>query len=563
MKLIITPTYQDIFDDPVTNFNELIQDVPTELIAKVISLINAQLYLNLTNESSQKNILRILLRRNQHTLIHVENKISEMVKHEGWDNVQLFSTHLSLEFLHVCAVNYTENNDFIDTTPDQELSIFKAFLIVSESVSSKSTINPQNNVDVTFQSIIWPILIAQFQINEPHNYFTSLVKGKCLLDSIESKENYSPFTLNFIKRYKVDNTLTYLMNIVHMVQQSHEKDPDGITKYKINALDDTISSVLDDFSIDLKNYSEKFQKEKLNFNGFKDKPVIKDHEGAYFVIDWNFLAGKIYHGLPFDFYSKSGIDGIIKDSIFFGEIGDFFVEKYLFRKLIESANKNKHSKLIFDENPSIGLPDAYLRIGRRVFIFEVKDAFFGSKAIDKYDYHEIKKVIDLKFNSNKKGTGQLIKHITSFSTKLPEKINLKTRNLIIYPILIYTDTCFQVPGIMQYLRAEFDEKLQTKKIKAFGKINPLSFISIDFFIENIVSLKKKENRLDLLIDKVNKELEKREKRFKRNGNRTNHFEKNQSFEQIISKNLNSNQPIRNTTEYINTLFEELEINKGL
>ena len=125
-------------------------------------------------------------------------------------------------------------------------------------------------------------------------------------------------------------------------------------------------------------------------------------------------------------------------------ISEEITEKFLFKKILSKYLNEKHSKLIFDDSNIEGFPDAYYRNGKHIFLFEIKDAYFPVDAINSYSYKEICDAIDLKYNSTSKGTGQIIKQLkrlvtSPFEEKSYDELKLKTRNLIIYPIIIYTD----------------------------------------------------------------------------------------------------------------------------
>lgn len=325
----------------------------------------------------------------------------------------------------------------------------------------------------------------------------------------------------------------------------------------------------EELCIDLKNYNSEFGNDKRNFTGIKDKPLLKFSNDSYVIIDWNFFARKIYDGLLFTFYNTSGISD--KD-----EFPDFMsfkkylslesVEKYLFRRIIKGCFKQKHSIVKFDDINIPGFPDAYVRKGNKIFLFEIKDAYFPSKVVDSASYQNIKEVIDQKYNNLKKGTGQLIKQImklkdNSYESLTYEQLGIKPRNFTIYPVIIYTDSYFSLPGVLHYLQEEFLNKIENAGVSSnFKCIKSLSFIDIDFLIENLGFIQSKEQSLDKLIDLVELELEKRQKKFKRTNSVEDLLELNDDFGSICSKLVNAPKSKR---DYVKVLFDELELNRGL
>src|SRR5690606_31479094 len=97
-------------------------------------------------------------------------------------------------------------------------------------------------------------------------------------------------------------------------------------------------------------------------------------------------------------------------------------------------------------------------------LFEIKDALFPADVIDSRSYEAIKKLMDDKYNGNNKGTGQLVKQLIHLKTgtyenKSFEDLGIKRRNLVIYPVLVYTDRHFGMPGFNRYLMDEFSNRI--------------------------------------------------------------------------------------------------------
>jgi hypothetical protein len=292
------------------------------------------------------------------------------------------------------------------------------------------------------------------------------------------------------------------------------------------------------------------------------------------VIDWNLFVNKIYSGLIYDFFSKSGIKNHTEFEAkpnpfiaFKKYIAEFSIEKYLFKKLIEGIFKGKHTVVRLDNNATQGFPDAYVRIGKRIFIFEVKDAFFPSDAVESYDYELIRSKLDEKYNSRKKGTGQILKHIQHLQTEPFEDnsysdLKLKTRNIVIYPILIFTDTFFSTPGFSLYLQEKFDEKIHENNLaNAFEDIKPLSFININFLIDNLDLLQQKDLSLDKVVNYVNKQLNQRKKNHEKQRTTEALLALNEPFESIASGLMN--RVNRKSRSYVLTIFKELNLNRGM
>jgi len=111
---------------------------------------------------------------------------------------------------------------------------------------------------------------------------------------------------------------------------------------------------------------------------------------------------------------------------------------------------------------------------------EIKDAFFPSKAVSSISFDKIREAIDSKYNTDKKGTGQIISQLikmTNGGFEIP--VYGDTTSLTVYPVLVYTDTNFKMPGINNYLKDQFQIKLAASSIEyKYKRIMSITFISL-------------------------------------------------------------------------------------
>jgi len=208
---------------------------------------------------------------------------------------------------------------------------------------------------------------------------------------------------------------------------------------------------LESFVLDYTKYANEYSNGERNFSGLKESPLFRINDGEYLVFNWNFLSNKLYNGLLFDFYLRSTISQEFPTFLAFKKyISESVIEKFIFRKLIEQSFRKKQTKVIFDNLVISGMPDAYVRDNKYIFLFEIKDAFFSSSTMSSLSYSKIKETIDQKYNTEKKGTGQIVKQLkhlinSSYEENSFEKMNIKRRNIVVYPIIIYTDSLFNLP----------------------------------------------------------------------------------------------------------------------
>lgn len=577
MKFIITPTYKEIFGDEIPSFDQLIKGIPTRVILGVVSVINAELYLSTGDPVAQQRILSFLLRRqNQKTINRILSRVYASTRDSKGNGVAIFSTHLTLEFLHQALLHFHEDESFLDTNPSQELTIFKAYLLISEKVNSQTNLTKDSSSPLDYyRKNTWPTHINQLEVNHPINYLTSIVKSKSFFDFLEFESAYSEFVNSFLSEREYKNSWSYIFNLGQLIQNSttQQNNEGTLSPFYIKIKDQSFSW-LNEMCLDLISYKEKFKSGKRNNDGFKDKPLVKFQSNSFLVIDWNLFANKIYNGLIYDFFTKSGISELSefksKENPFIAFkkiISEFSIENYLFKNLIRGIFKGKQTAVVFDEREKQGFPDAYVRVGKRIFVFEIKDAFFPSKTVESYDYNLIKLKIDEKYNTDKKGTGQLIKHIRNlqndpYENRSYAELKLKSRNLIIYPIMVYTDTFYSMPGVSLYLQESFNDRIREENLTdKFEIIKPLTFFNIDFLINNLDLLQNKDYSLDKVIDYVTKTLNIARKNHEKYRTIEALFELNDNFESIASRKMERKD--KKSRNYVQVIFDELNLDRRM
>lgn len=548
MRFIITPTYSDIFDSPAPNESDLLKEYSSEMMINQAALINSELYLDDTSLDNQKRILNFLLRRqpseDQERIFKSLDDLEARRSHSKSTQRHLiiFSRYYLLSFIGFLYRNTNEvsHNDSDSTF---ETSFFKAYLCHVQQLTSDYKISKDTRDEFDwFRKNSWPFLVNQIHSNTYTNPFDSFIKGLIFLNYFNKHPEYSKITRDFLTNVNADTPWQYSFQIMQAASSAWDNNSGQSFKQFFLKYDTPLFSKFFE-GMTLPKRPSSGQVSMDFYSLLKSKPLFELTEDSFLVLDWDFLVNKLYDGLIYDFYSNSKISSLGK----FPGYVDFkrftsveITEKETLKKILNSIFP-RASFLAFDEGK--GGPDAYVRVGKYIFIFEIKDAYFSSKAILSKEYQKIKEEIDKKYNTKKsgkkknKGVWQLIEAINhcktdTFESKSFEELRLKRRNLIIYPIMIYTDKTFSVPGIGQYLIEEFETGIKEQSLhNSFQQIQTLSYIRLDFFLENLQVLSHKETSLKTFIDNY---IKKRKKLLK-NLNELNLFEVNDPFEHWIKK----------------------------
>lgn len=541
MNISINPVFSDIFDENEPDIFDLLGNIPSNLIISILAHFNAELYLSDGIETQIKILESISRRFEKTTRDKILNKVKKQIIKNSNSEVNLFTIKTNLEFIHFELINFKEI-DYEDSTPEQELNILKAYFIISKNIHEnyypekiEGKIEEKIDENELFRKFLWPVIVDQIEINNPINPYVNLIKGLNFLNYFEQNENYKIFLETFLKKNNKTDKWNYILDLMNLLEKSWTNENSNIRPFLVDNKN-ILFTFFDSFILNQKDYKIRYEKDKLNYTGLKDKPIILNRN-KLIILNWNFISNKLYEGLIFDFYKNSEINSLpafLEFPNFKNYIAQEITEKKLFRKIIPKYLNLKKSILKFDNDKNQGFPDAYYRKGKYIYLFEIKDAYFPAKTISNYSHKEIKEAIDLKFNNKSKGTGQIIKQLKKlklepFEEKKYNELKLKTTNLVIYPIIIYTDFIFESPGFNKYLVEEFNHKIDNNNLKnTFQEIKNLTFINLSFFINHLNI--SNEINLKTLIDSYHKKIKLLDKKYKKNNNLDTLHKSNNNFE---------------------------------
>lgn len=529
MKLTTYPLHRDIFpNESSTSIEELLANVPSEIVIKLFCGINTKLKFQSNTVHEQLSILKPFLERQGGNVVKgILYRIDLFYQRNPVDEILIFTSQFSLELIHYeilnfRAIRFTED----DITPEMELRILKAYFLFIQIKADEKTerhfqsVNTYNNRSDYFRKNVWPTFFDQIESQTRPETYSITLRGIALIEFLLKHPKYESCAKAYLELHKIMSGWEYMMKIMHLVQVglSHKNAAKDIPFSAI--LDSTeFHSLLESFVLDIRDYQANFEKSSLNFGGLKSKPLIKFEQSTiYHVIEWHFLLGKLYDGLFFDLYHSSGINAFQKLPDFKNFIALEVSEKILFQKTCKGLFFEKKPILhFFDDRKDKGFPDAYYRKGNKIILFEFKDAFMSGVAIDSQSYENISAEIDKKYNTDSKGTGQIInyiKNIDSIAFKDDGFSEMRRKeSLIIYPAIIYTDKFFGVEGVGDYLADEFDAKLKASNLEN-DRIKIKRLNCFDFNKMMIYFLKVSQEKISL-ITLMNNYIDRIEKRKKR------------------------------------------------
>lgn len=500
---------------------QFLEEIPSKIVLIVLSYINHHLHVHTPDEKIFDFVSRNWPKEVKDGII-----LSCEVSSRKYESpCSFFDKWTICELIKYELVNY---RDFeyakADTTPLDEYKIFMAYLIsVDNTLSSHDERLPKNqeeNLLDDFQKNTWPIIVQQFEFTQKLNPLFEALKSNLLLNSLAADSNIEPYVTTYLTQYGFNNSWDYISGYINLINPSIASNNTNGFPIITLPLNHPYQGIIDANIIDVSEYQSN-ERLQLRYNGIRQKPILKYSDNSYLVLDWNFLYSQIGIGLLFDFYYKSGIKAVYHNlSDFKAHVGKHVSEEKIFRGLLRFLYTKKYSELHLEEDDKY--PDAYLREGKSLYLFEFKDILFPDKAIDIADFEALKAIIENKLIRNKKGRpkgiSQLINHINYLSTDTYEfdhfsDRQIKRRNMEVFPIIVYSHNQFSLPGVNDYLIKRFNE---LKEESTFKKVHPPIMISIDYILKNLKILKSK--KLKDVIKGYHKKTSNLRKKFKKGDN---------------------------------------------
>lgn len=497
IKAIISLGYKDIFDDYNTvDIAGLLRDIPSKKSLDIICRFLVQIHTSEREMQYQLDILKEWLGRmpleiKERTVKVVNNILSNPIA-----DVNFINNFSGLVFIDNILKNYNQTSTDENLTPEQELKLFKAYLWCSQLwIDKQHKVIPAYGASTLdeFLRVSLPIQVQQTEIIEFKDFRLQFIKVIRFFKFCEKDVDFQKFLDIFLKENKVSTWREYLRNVIS--GYIRDLTPPNIP---------SIMSISDEHK-DFKNWMEGYciepalYKSTDDFQQIREKPLFKLDDDKYLFLNLNFFIDKFFQGVQFDFAKalisqKTSYNGkVIKENLDFKQVyNEKFSERGLFYEVIKYVfEKNKYTKFSGVEMHSYlneGEPDFYMRDTAKIYLFEYKDVILSAKSKYSFDYEKIREEIFLKMVKNQggkqKGVTQLVNSIETIAKGEYAKFDkFDHEKAIIYPILVYNDVSFSIPGINYILNEEFNKQIEAKKLNQIFEIKDLILIDIDCLIK--------------------------------------------------------------------------------
>jgi hypothetical protein len=556
MSLQLMFSYKVAFKHIQNTIPDLIKEIPSKVILYYLSLMNSRI-----QRDSDQEVFAFASRR------WPQNKIDFIVnaktKYETDNQVKstFFSEWIVTEFIKYELLHFRDFAfELEDTTVEHEINLYLAYLLYVDVVLEREEINYPKDDKINFQELIWPLGIYQFEFINYKPPIFDAIRVEVFFWNLMQEPKYAPFLEAYLKKFNVRSSwalISMYINVMKWIMEKQEGKGEFFFLYLETG--DIHTALFEHNLIDITEYQASEEKQKY-FIGLKEKPLYKYKDDTYLILNSKFLLNQIYNGLLFDFFKTSGISALFAGSFpNFKSTQSFTIsEKILFRKSINILFEKKRFTTIYPDSDKI--IDAYVRDGKYIYLFEFKDASVALSLVDTRKYDEFENNLKRNFIENEKGSPKGINQLLNSIKQIIDKpfgfddFNLKgikTRNVVIFPIIVYTDYYYSMYGVNEYLERKLLEAIDFDYI---GVIKPLTMISLNFLVQHGELISKGD--LKGIIDRYHEWRNKIEKKMHRHPNMQESFKVYSSIEHSPQSQIQKHEK-EYTAKFINVFLDHL------
>lgn len=392
-----------------------------------------------------------------------------------------------------------------------ELNLFKAFLVVNESLNKSKNLTLDSTI-VNIDKIAEMMVSLKFSSSDFGVYenadvellqlsYVTSYKFAELLKFLESDDGYKYLREELCKYFKQSNVDNLKKQVDYLLVQILLFRKNNSYKFLVEDSDtiEFFNSLISDQIIADEDF--------INIRNF---PLYKIGNDTFSIINPFFVLDKFTKSVKFllkeCFNNHHNLQS--NDRTFFSFYNNLFSEKFLMKNVLENIfSKKQFSKqeiLVSDDKE----PDYYIRHNKDIYIFEYKDVLFPKNIKSSGDIEKITKMLKGKFLVNpttdkRIGIGQIINNIEAISNNSFAYDN----NIIlgkfynIYPILLLSDRTLEIPGMNHIFNNWFKSNLND--INKNLTVKNLIIMDIDTLIFYQEYLKSKDKNFKNILDMHN------------------------------------------------------------
>jgi hypothetical protein len=477
MAIGVFPKFSNIFpNQPVPKPEDLLRDVPSQMVIGILSYINGRLYINESIEE-QETLFGLLIERLPKTDFNsIRARYNDFVSGFSRQDLFIFPLLTLLQIIEWEVVNYRKI-PFTTSTAEQELKILQVILIYNQRLDESHLPNStETNNSNQLLKLLWENSLPQLEFTRRKLFFSQILLGFKFIDYLDA--NHQAHLESYLTYLGINHKEDIFKGVFELLINGYNKSDRSFRhSFPVSVL--KRNKLLESFVLDLETLNTQEYIDCGNakfFKGLRKYPLLKHDEETFDIVNWNFVSDKMTtNALIFDFYQNSTIKPKMRFEEYKSEIGLLFSEKsFLVGFLRNTFRNSKYTHLTSEINEAI-TSDYYLRIDNKIIIIEYKDCTMAD-AIKNSSYDLIKEYFETIFIQSKrskpKGVTQLIAQIDRIDKEYDRiedfvKIGIEKSRLIIFPVIITKDFSFTVNGLNHFLNEHFRKELSRRKYPFF------------------------------------------------------------------------------------------------
>ncbi|MGX5688500.1 hypothetical protein [Arcticibacter tournemirensis] len=500
MRTSTIPGFREIFPNEQANYTDLVCELSSDTIIKLCAALNSELTCPEPRWEIQARLNFIVIQRFsnvQRSLIFRSFGRFKEKSGDGFQGMIFFRRYLVAMLLK--ELNNYRVVEQRDDKPSHEYAFFRAYLKIIDEV------NDGDHADIDFKQLdktdplwvfrlCWPPMLRQFELNERGNMIFEMLKSACLMDF--ASKNFREPLKEYLSSFGFSSPGNLMGSFNAIYRATELYDPNAILKkytlISINA--DTNTKHLEAQTITPQSNG------KLRFGDLKKCPVFFSPQRQKHIVLDNYLAQrKVFRAPYFELFHKTSLKPQEKASqdgayIRYSQQVADVLEKHCLKPILTLLAQQYCDVMHFDDG-SDSVPDGYVRVGRKIFLFEYKAYFFPEKLSQKPNFEELKAYFDSRFITNEKGKEkgihQLRKQISlicegGFGFDREVKSLQENGSLIIYPIITYNDFYFGLNGLNVYLNNEFMRSLPEQYADKL-RIVPVVLMNLESILDMVLT----------------------------------------------------------------------------
>jgi hypothetical protein len=414
MQQSIIPGYAEIFKNSNETYDEVVKALSSDTLILLASALNNELTSPETREVNQNrlnSVISLRFTKDQNDFLNQSFKDFWERTNKQFKGFVFFRRYLVALILKELN-NYREVDDK-QQSPNSEFDFLKAYLLIIDEV------NQSDHNAIDFKSLIkddlsnrfkllWLPSLSQFEYNEKGNIIFETLKSLCFLKFVS--EHYKPYLKEYLNKLNLEHPgkLMASFNQIHGSTLNYD-ERELLRKFTI---------IKPQLHVDLTHLrslciNSVIGEKTIRFSELKKSPLFYSNQtGGYIILDNYLPTKKFFIGPFFDLYYKTSLKDqeeftkTKKQEIFIKYSQDIadVLERTCLCPILTLLDNKKCDNVHFDDETE-NVPDGYLRIGNKIFLFEYKAYFFPERLSFEPKYEAIKKYLDDRFISNEKGKG--------------------------------------------------------------------------------------------------------------------------------------------------------------